>query len=72
LDEPINHLDIPSRERFEQGLARIKGTALGVVHHRHFVGRLATAMWAIEKRTSRRYADLEDLRRAKSRDSSAT
>ena len=25
LDEPVNHLDIPSRERFEQAIARLKG-----------------------------------------------
>ncbi|MDQ2692624.1 MAG: ATP-binding cassette domain-containing protein, partial [Chloroflexota bacterium] len=32
LDEPINHLDIPSRARFEEALATFKGTILAVVH----------------------------------------
>ena len=31
LDEPINHLDIPSRARFEQALSGYPGTVLAVV-----------------------------------------
>lgn len=45
LDEPINHLDIPSRTRFEQALAQFEGTVLAVVHDRYFIDRLATAVW---------------------------
>jgi len=37
LNEPINHLDIPSRERFEQSLAGFQGTVLAVVHDRTFI-----------------------------------
>jgi ATP-binding cassette, subfamily F, member 3 len=37
LDEPINHLDIPSRERFEQALSGFQGTVLAVVHDRTFI-----------------------------------
>ena len=37
LDEPINHLDIPSRARFEQALADFDGTVLAVVHDRYFI-----------------------------------
>jgi ATP-binding cassette subfamily F protein 3 len=49
LDEPINHLDIPSRARFEQSLARYKGTVLAVVHDRYFIGQFATHLWVIEQ-----------------------
>jgi ATP-binding cassette subfamily F protein 3 len=48
LDEPINHLDIPSRARFEQALAKYTGTVLAVVHDRYFIDRFATDMWVIE------------------------
>jgi ATP-binding cassette subfamily F protein 3 len=45
LDEPINHLDIPSRERFEQALTHFEGTILAVVHDRYFIERFATEIW---------------------------
>jgi ATP-binding cassette, subfamily F, member 3 len=48
LDEPINHLDIPSRERFERAVARFQGTVLAVVHDRYFIERVATAVWTLE------------------------
>ena len=47
LDEPINHLDIPSRERFEQALANYPGTILAVVHDRYFIQRFATRIWIV-------------------------
>ncbi|NLE45934.1 MAG: ABC-F family ATP-binding cassette domain-containing protein [Chloroflexi bacterium] len=65
LDEPINHLDVSSRERFEQGLANLEGTVLAVVHDRYFIERFATAIWSVEDRTIRRYIDLEDCRRGR-------
>lgn len=49
LDEPINHLDIPSRERFEQAIARFQGTVLAVVHDRYFIERIATTIWMLER-----------------------
>lgn len=49
LDEPINHLDIPARARFEQALARYTGTVLAVVHDRYFIERFATTMWVVEE-----------------------
>ncbi len=45
LDEPINHLDIPSRERFEEALENFQGTILAVVHDRSFIERFATDVW---------------------------
>ena len=53
LDEPINHLDIPSRESFERAMARFEGTVLAVVHDRYFIERLATTIWALEDRDVR-------------------
>ena len=48
LDEPINHLDIPSRARFEQALAKYTGTVLAVVHDRFFIEHFATELWVLE------------------------
>jgi ATPase subunit of ABC transporter with duplicated ATPase domains len=48
LDEPINHLDIPSRARFEEALASFKGTILAVVHDRYFIERFATDVWNVK------------------------
>lgn len=45
LDEPINHLDIPSRARFEEALANFRGTILAVVHDRYFIERFASDVW---------------------------
>jgi ATP-binding cassette subfamily F protein 3 len=47
LDEPINHLDIPSRARFEQSLSQFDGTVLAVVHDRYFIRRFATKLWVL-------------------------
>jgi ATP-binding cassette subfamily F protein 3 len=65
LDEPINHLDIPSRSRFEQAMTAFQGTVLAVVHDRYFIEGFATGLWAIGDGTIRRYGDLEDLYRAR-------
>lgn len=45
LDEPINHLDIPSRAQFEEALAHFPGAVLAVVHDRYFIERFATEVW---------------------------
>jgi ATP-binding cassette subfamily F protein 3 len=51
LDEPINHLDIPSRARFEQALASFDGTVLAVVHDRFFIHGFATEIWEVRGQT---------------------
>ncbi len=48
LDEPINHLDIPARSRFEEALAGFEGTVLAVLHDRYFIGRFASEVWWVE------------------------
>jgi ATPase subunit of ABC transporter with duplicated ATPase domains len=47
LDEPINHLDIPSREQFEEALMVYQGTVLVAAHDRAFVRRFAQHIWRI-------------------------
>ena len=47
LDEPLNHLDLPSRSQFERALADFSGTVLAVTHDRYFVARFATQLWQI-------------------------
>lgn len=61
LDEPINHLDIPSRSRFEQALAAFTGTVLAIVHDRYFIEQFATQIWSLEEGTVRIYAELADV-----------
>jgi ATP-binding cassette subfamily F protein 3 len=48
LDEPINHLDIPSRAQFEQALSTFEGAVLAVVHDRYFIQRFAQQVWWVE------------------------
>ncbi|MBI5877473.1 MAG: ABC-F family ATP-binding cassette domain-containing protein [Chloroflexi bacterium] len=48
LDEPLNHLDIPSRARFEQALAQFDGTVLAVSHDRYFIAQFATRLWTCD------------------------
>jgi ATPase subunit of ABC transporter with duplicated ATPase domains len=49
LDEPINHLDIPSRARFEQALAEFTGAVMAVVHDRYFIQGFATEIWEVRE-----------------------
>ena len=70
LDEPINHLDIPSRAGFEQAMTAFEGTVLAVVHDRYFIQNFATGIWAVEGGTVRRYVDLEDYQRIRRPDRS--
>ena len=47
LDEPLNHLDLPSRNQFERALSSFDGTVLAVVHDRYFIQNFATRIWEI-------------------------
>jgi ATP-binding cassette subfamily F protein 3 len=42
LDEPLNHLDLDSRTKFEEALANFAGTLLVILHDRYAIERLAT------------------------------
>jgi ATP-binding cassette, subfamily F, member 3 len=48
LDEPLNHLDLPSRNQFERALAGFEGTVLAVAHDRYFIQSFATRIWEIK------------------------
>ena len=61
LDEPVNHLDIPSRERFEQALEAFPGSVLMAVHDRDLIERFATTIWSIEGGGIRRYEKLSEV-----------
>jgi len=60
LDEPINHLDIPSRTQFEQALAQFDGAVLAVVHDRYFIQRFADEIWWVENEGIQRLYDLSN------------
>ncbi len=50
LDEPINHLDIPARARFEEALRQFEGTVLAILHDRYFIERYASEIWEVRER----------------------
>ncbi len=59
LDEPVNHLDIQSRQQFEQALKNFEGTILAVVHDRFFVKQFAERIWAFKSGRLEHYFELE-------------
>jgi ATP-binding cassette subfamily F protein 3 len=61
LDEPINHLDIPSRTQFEKALTSFEGTVLAVVHDRYFIQGFASRIWAVEGGRVKEYLELMDM-----------
>ena len=67
LDEPVNHLDIPSRERFEEALEAFPGTVLMAVHDRALIDRYATGIWCMEGGTVGRCVDRRELEGVRSR-----
>jgi ATP-binding cassette subfamily F protein 3 len=64
LDEPLNHLDITSRQHFEEALDNFNGTILAVVHDRYFVEEFAERIWAIKDQRLVNFFDLEDYEKA--------
>ena len=48
LDEPTNHMDLPSIERLEHALAEYPGALLLVSHDNRFARRLTSTQWRIE------------------------
>ncbi|MCI0478848.1 MAG: hypothetical protein L0Y55_21610, partial [Anaerolineales bacterium] len=61
LDEPINHLDIPSRARFQAALDAFPGTILIATHDRAFIDQFATGIWSPVEGTVKRFVDRTDL-----------
>ncbi|HWV25129.1 MAG TPA: ABC-F family ATP-binding cassette domain-containing protein [Thermomicrobiales bacterium] len=51
LDEPLNHLDIESREEFEQALSQFSGTIVMVSHDQYTIDRFATRVIEIRDGT---------------------
>ncbi len=49
LDEPTNHMDIPSRENLESAFCAYKGTILFASHDRYFIQHVATSLLIIEQ-----------------------
>ncbi len=47
LDEPLNHLDIISRERIEAALKEYPGSFLVVTHDRYFAGETVNEIWEL-------------------------
>ncbi len=45
LDEPLNHLDLSSREAFETALTGFEGTILASAHDRYFINRFTQTIW---------------------------
>lgn len=48
LDEPANHLDIPSRAQFEIALKEFNGSILAAAHDRYFLQNFAQELWKLE------------------------
>ena len=55
LDEPLNHLDLDSRERFETALQGFSGAVVVASHDRYFVERFASTVWEIRPAGSGRH-----------------
>jgi ATP-binding cassette subfamily F protein 3 len=61
LDEPLNHLDIISRDKIGEALLSFPGTMLITTHDRAFIDQLATGLWTIADGTIRQYVDRDDM-----------
>jgi ATP-binding cassette subfamily F protein 3 len=49
LDEPTNHLDIQSREVLLEALENFPGTVMIVSHDRHFLRRITTRVFRLDR-----------------------
>lgn len=63
LDEPINHLDIPSRARFQSALENFPGTILIATHDRAFIDQFATSIWSPCDGSFKRFLDRGEMSR---------
>jgi ATP-binding cassette subfamily F protein 3 len=64
LDEPLNHLDIPARERLERALLEFPGTTITVAHDRAFIRSVATRILVLADGRLQEFADAERFERA--------
>ena len=55
LDEPTEHLDLPSREKLEESLVFYAGTVILVSHDRYLLKKVCTKVLSIENQTIRTY-----------------
>ncbi len=55
LDEPTNHMDIESKEVFEEALQAFEGTAIIVSHDRYFLQKIPTRMFELTPDGIREY-----------------
>jgi len=65
LDEPINHLDIPSRARFAAALDAFPGAILIATHDRAFIDQFATRIWSPQDGTLRALLDRAEMNKNK-------
>jgi ATP-binding cassette, subfamily F, member 3 len=64
LDEPLNHLDIPARERLEQALLEFPGASITVAHDRAFMRNVATRILELRDGVLREYPDADRFEQA--------
>ena len=57
LDEPLNHLDIYSREKLEEELKNYQGTLLVVSHDRYMLENICQCLLVFDKNKIRKTAD---------------
>ncbi len=66
LDEPMNHLDIESREKLETALSQFPGPVVAITHDRAFARRFAKRIWWLEPtdrgHTVANYGSLDEVR----------
>ena len=55
LDEPTNHIDIPTKETLEDALINYEGTILFVSHDRYFINKLANKILNISDKRITEY-----------------